>query len=219
MDTHQAGESAVEVDSEGMLRVLQVLPDLYVECSPRSLQQRIDRAFKDVTGAVHATVREGSVARRRRAGLVMEVIPIPSVADAPVEARLYFASPPSPVVLATAHRLATHVARVLQTGAGSCAPEELPGPTELVGWVETDQGRALVLRRSAVAAVEGLAGLTPRQATAALLASDGLTNQEIADVLGVSIHTVSNHLRAVFRELGVSSREALATRLIEGSSP
>jgi PAS domain S-box-containing protein len=56
------------------------------------------------------------------------------------------------------------------------------------------------------------AGLTPRQHEVLVLLDEGCSTAEIATELGVSPETVRNHLREVFRRLGVRSRiAALAT--------
>jgi FixJ family two-component response regulator len=47
----------------------------------------------------------------------------------------------------------------------------------------------------------------------ALLAARGLTNRQIATEAGLSINTVSNHLKRVYAKLEVSSRTKLAWRL------
>lgn len=59
--------------------------------------------------------------------------------------------------------------------------------------------------------------LTPRQMAVGALLKDGLRNQDIADRLGISVHTVRRHMEQVFRRLGVSDREA-ASALIESIS-
>jgi DNA-binding CsgD family transcriptional regulator len=51
--------------------------------------------------------------------------------------------------------------------------------------------------------------LTARQREIAALASEGLTNRQIADRLVLSIRTVANHLGAVYERLGVGDRAAL----------
>lgn len=59
--------------------------------------------------------------------------------------------------------------------------------------------------------------LTPRQATIVGLIGDGLTNREIAERLGISLHTVRRHVEALLRRLNVPSRVA-AARLLAGES-
>jgi len=55
--------------------------------------------------------------------------------------------------------------------------------------------------------------LTPRERQVALLAARGQTNRQIGAELGLSINTVSNHLKRIYAKLEVSSRTELAWRL------
>jgi DNA-binding NarL/FixJ family response regulator len=55
--------------------------------------------------------------------------------------------------------------------------------------------------------------LTPRERDVALLAARGLSNRQIAGELGLSINTVSNHLKRVYGKLNVHSRAELAWQL------
>ena len=55
--------------------------------------------------------------------------------------------------------------------------------------------------------------LTGRELEIAALAAERNRSREIAEQLGLSVRTVDNHLARVFRKLGVSRREELATAL------
>jgi predicted ATPase/DNA-binding CsgD family transcriptional regulator len=55
------------------------------------------------------------------------------------------------------------------------------------------------------------AGLTSRELEVLRLIVEGLANKEIAESLGISRHTVSKHIEAIFSKLDVSSRTAAAT--------
>jgi DNA-binding CsgD family transcriptional regulator len=55
--------------------------------------------------------------------------------------------------------------------------------------------------------------LTPREVEIARLASQGLTNKEIAQVLEISHWTVGTHLRRIFAKLKVARRAALGGAL------
>ena len=57
-------------------------------------------------------------------------------------------------------------------------------------------------------------GLSPRECDVAAAVIRGWTNGEIAAELGVSPHTVQDHLRGVFAKVGVSSRQQLAGRVL-----
>jgi len=58
-------------------------------------------------------------------------------------------------------------------------------------------------------------GLSPRERAVAELAAQGLTNDEIAQRLYVSVHTVRKQVAAVLRKLEIGSRRQLAHRLAE----
>ncbi|OYN76323.1 hypothetical protein CG716_22115 [Mycolicibacterium sphagni] len=68
------------------------------------------------------------------------------------------------------------------------------------------------LRRAGAPADEREA-LTKAEERVAQLVSEGHTNQSVASALGVSVHTVNTHLRAVFRKMGVRSRVQLANAM------
>ncbi|MEW2569495.1 LuxR C-terminal-related transcriptional regulator [Streptomyces sp. NPDC047070] len=60
---------------------------------------------------------------------------------------------------------------------------------------------------------EPSAELTGREREVAALAASGLSNQDVADRLGVSVRTVENHLHRAYGKLGVTTRADLAQRL------
>jgi len=57
--------------------------------------------------------------------------------------------------------------------------------------------------------VKGIPLLSRREEQVAKMVVEGLTNQEIAGKLGVSAHTVKNHLFRIYEKLGISSRMEL----------
>ena len=64
----------------------------------------------------------------------------------------------------------------------------------------------------------GLDSLTASERRIAELASEGLTNREIAQTLFVTARTVEGHLTSVFRKLRLASRDELPAALAEGAS-
>lgn len=57
------------------------------------------------------------------------------------------------------------------------------------------------------------ADLTPREHEIARLAAAGHASKQIAQRLGLSVRTVSNHLQNAYLKLGISGREDLAGAL------
>jgi DNA-binding CsgD family transcriptional regulator len=56
--------------------------------------------------------------------------------------------------------------------------------------------------------------LSPRQQEIAHLATDGATSVEIAQILNISVHTVRQHIKEVYRRLEVGNRAELAQVLM-----
>jgi DNA-binding CsgD family transcriptional regulator len=79
--------------------------------------------------------------------------------------------------------------------------------------------RKLGVRRRQWAArarpVTGWLSLTKTERTVSELVSQGLTNQQVADQMFISVHTVAFHLRQVFRKLAISSRVELARLAVD----
>jgi two-component system, NarL family, nitrate/nitrite response regulator NarL len=62
----------------------------------------------------------------------------------------------------------------------------------------------------------GMARLTARERDVARLVAEGLRNQDIADKLNLSEHTVRNYLLRIFDKLGISSRVELVLYAFSG---
>lgn len=66
---------------------------------------------------------------------------------------------------------------------------------------------------------QGWDALTPMERRVALLIANGHTNRSAAEELVLSPSTISTHLRAVFRKLGVHSRVQLANLVLRRNDP
>jgi DNA-binding CsgD family transcriptional regulator len=81
--------------------------------------------------------------------------------------------------------------------------------------------RSLGVRRRHWHAVKrpqtGWESLTKTERSVAGLVATGLTNQQVADQMFISTHTVAFHLRQVFRKLDIRSRVELARAALERS--
>lgn len=62
-------------------------------------------------------------------------------------------------------------------------------------------------------------GLTRREVEVLRWVTDGKTNTEIGQILGVSPRTVQKHLQHIFEKLGVSTRTAAVVRVLTLISP
>lgn len=64
-------------------------------------------------------------------------------------------------------------------------------------------------------APEGKAVLTPRESQVVQLLGRGCTYSQVADRLGVSLHTVTSHVKNAYRKLDVHSAAAAVMRAVE----
>lgn len=62
-------------------------------------------------------------------------------------------------------------------------------------------------------------GLTRREGEVLRWVTDGKTNTEIGQILGMSPRTVQKHLQHIFEKLGVSTRTAAVVRVLTLISP
>jgi len=65
---------------------------------------------------------------------------------------------------------------------------------------------------------EPAAPLTSRQRQVLVLAASGLSNQEIADELAITLETVKTHLKKTYVRLGVHNRIEAINAFIEGEA-
>jgi len=96
-------------------------------------------------------------------------------------------------------------------------PHPAGGPPDRAGRYRSTVA-AMPRRRPAEHHSIGESDLTDRERAVAALAGQALTNQQIANRLGISTHTVNFHLRQIFRKLRIESRVQLA-RLVPERPP
>jgi DNA-binding CsgD family transcriptional regulator len=66
-----------------------------------------------------------------------------------------------------------------------------------------------------LAALAGARALSAREQEVLGRLSRGSTNSDIAETLGISLFTVKNHLKRIFRKIGVTNRTQAAARYSE----
>ena len=139
------------------------------------------------------------------------------------EAAVKFAALNSPLELAdTRLDLARAAAVIRPAEATRAAQESLDAFVRLGAPRRADRARAL-LRQLGVRPVRSRPRRTPdetlrgRERDVASLAAAGMTNQEIAERLVISVRTVTSHLDHIYSRLGIGSRAQLAKFLQLGA--
>ena len=110
---------------------------------------------------------------------------------------------------------ATGAPKLESCSARHSTPRTARAPKQLADQAETEL-RATGARPRRVV-LTGLDALTASERRIAELASQGLTNREIAQTLFITTRTVEGHLTSVFRKLRLDSRSELDAALAGGT--
>ena len=133
------------------------------------------------------------------------VLPAPHVTNSRSTRGSRFVTRDSPTADVLADEI-RHVIEIAETRPGGGSDEVLLD-RELHGF-------RVVLSHSS-AGVEHVVTLSPRELEIARMIGKGFPNKMIADVLDISTWTVGTHLRRIFAKLGVTSRAAMVTQLLQ----
>jgi DNA-binding CsgD family transcriptional regulator len=115
------------------------------------------------------------------------------------------------------HVVAARVAANDASHASSCRLRTRSGEWLVVYGSRLGDSIAIVIERARSSEVAPVVlrayGLTPREREVAGAAMRGLSNDDVAAALGLSTHTVKDHLKAIFEKVGVRSRGELVSRV------
>jgi two-component system response regulator NreC len=154
--------------------------------------------------------------------VVIMDITLPDISGIEATRRIKEGYPKVAVVALTIHEDQQYFFEMLQAGASGYVPKRA-APDDLITaihaahrgemYIYPSLAKLLVgdfLARSGDdGAKETMNGLTPREGEVLSHLADGKTNDEIADILGISVHTVARHRENLMGKLGLHSRSEL----------
>jgi two-component system, NarL family, nitrate/nitrite response regulator NarL len=164
--------------------------------------------------------REGlRKARELSPDLVLMDIDMPEMNGLAVTELLRKERPETKVLVLSMHNQPDYVLRILQSGARGYVLKAAP-PDELLTAIETIQGgesffSADVAHTALNQFVLGRGqgpnpmDLTPRESEVLTQIAEGLSNKEIASLLGVGVRTVETHRERIMRKLGIHTTAGL----------
>lgn len=154
--------------------------------------------------------------------VVIMDITLPDISGIDATQRIKDAHPEVAIVALTIHEDQQYFFEMLQVGASGYVPKRA-APDDLISAIRaTYRGEMYIypslakllvgdfLARSGEDdAKEAINGLTPREGEVLFLLADGKTNEEIAGILSISVHTVARHRENLMGKLGLHSRSEL----------
>ena len=176
----------------------------------------------DIVGEADSGRQALDMVESLKPDVVIMDITLPDISGIDATRRIKEAYPIVAVVALTIHEDQQYFFEMLQVGASGYVPKRA-APDDLITairaahrgemYIYPSLAKLLVgdfLSRSGEnGAKEGLNGLTPREGEVLSHLADGKTNDEIADILGISVHTVARHRENLMGKLGLHSRSEL----------
>jgi DNA-binding NarL/FixJ family response regulator len=196
------------------------------------LGQLAGSAFPNVQVTAAARVDEAlRCIAQTRFDLALVDLGLPDGNGVDVVSHLREVQPSALSVVVTIYDDDDHLFPALQAGAFGYLLKEQPQDTLITQLVRMTQGepplspaiarrvlayfaQAHQRRVQAVQAIENEIALTERETDVLMRVSKGFTLPEISKQLGISRHTVADHVKAIYRKLGVSSRAEAALEAV-----
>lgn len=154
--------------------------------------------------------------------VVVMDITLPDISGIEATRRLRQSHPDLPVVALTIHEDEQYFFEMLQAGASAyvpkrAAPEDLLNAIQAVSngevYIYPSLAKLLVAdflsRANEDVNKATVDGLTPREQEVLFVLAEGLSNDEIAEKLAISRHTVARHRENLMRKLNLHSRSEL----------
>lgn len=193
-----------EIVRAGLRMLLQTQPDIEIVAEAANGREAVARA------------------RELQPDVVLMDISLPDLDGFEATQQIKRALPQTAVLALTMHESDEYFFRMLQAGASGYVPKKA-APTDLVSAIRTvHEGGVFLYPSLAKSLVQdylgraretderaALDGLTEREQEVLKLIADGLTNQEIAEQLSISVKTVERHRANIMSKLNLHSRTEL----------
>ena len=169
-----------------------------------------------VCGEAESGAEAVKLAREMRPDVVVMDFMMPGMDGAEATEAVLRASPESKVLVLTTYGASVDIARALKSGATGAVTKNLSNDELADAIRATARGERMLSAEieSSLAEAESDNGLTARQREVLDSITRGLSNDDIAGMLGISKVRVKQHLAALYQKLGAANRaEAVAIAL------
>lgn len=166
-----------------------------------------------------------TVAEEERPEVMLLDVGLPGRGGLEIIADVHRAAPDCRIVILTVFEDEGKISQAISAGACGYLLKTARAAEVVEAVLEAHQGGSPMSPKVAASVVRMLARLTQPAATPVALSPrerellgllvEGLTAKEIADRLGVSIHTTGTHTKNLFSKLGVHSRAAAVARALK----
>lgn len=169
-----------------------------------------------VCGEAESGAEAVKLAKEMRPDVVVMDFMMPGMDGAEATAAVLRASPESKVLVLTTYGTSVDIARALKCGATGAVTKNLSNEELADAIRATARGERMLSAEieASLSEAESDNGLTARQREVLDSITRGLSNDDIAGMLGISKVRVKQHLAALYQKLGAANRaEAVAIAL------
>ena len=169
-----------------------------------------------VCGEAESGAEAVKLAREMRPDVVVMDFMMPGMDGAEATEAVLRASPESKVLVLTTYGTSVDIARALKSGATGAVTKNLSNDELADAIRATARGERMLSAEieASLSEAESDNGLTARQREVLDSITRGLSNDDIAGMLGISKVRVKQHLAALYQKLGAANRaEAVAIAL------
>ena len=169
-----------------------------------------------VCGEAESGAEAVKLAREMRPDVVVMDFMMPGMDGAEATEAVLRASPESKVLVLTTYGTSSDIARALKSGATGAVTKNLSNDELADAIRATARGERMLSAEieASLSEAESDNGLTARQREVLDSITRGLSNDDIAGMLGISKVRVKQHLAALYQKLGAANRaEAVAIAL------
>jgi two-component system response regulator NreC len=176
----------------------------------------------EIVGESSSGMEALQMVQKLQPDIVIMDISLPDISGIETTQRLKQMNPALSIVALTIHEDPQYFFQMLQAGASAYVPKRA-APDDLINAIRTVDGGDVYIYPSLTKLLVGdflaraeegeakvaMDGLTAREQEVLSLLAEGKTNDEIADALSISHHTVARHRENVMAKLELHSRSEL----------
>lgn len=164
----------------------------------------------EVVGSVGSGADAVTSARSLKPDVVLMDLMMPKMDGAETTAALISENPDSKILIITTFSTANGIGAALAAGAKGAVLKSIAFKDLVDAILRVSRGERYISPEleQILGDEKPIPGLSPRQGEILSLVSQGMTNDAIANRLGISIPMVRQHLDALFNKIGASNRAA-----------
>jgi len=153
------------------------------------------------------------LAMQLKPDVVLMDLVMPHMSGIEATAEIRTACPDTRIIILTTYGTSSELRAAMEAGASGVLSKTSSQPEIIDALRKTVAGRQVVSREfiHLLKATPESPKLSLRQRETLSYIAKGFTNQEVADMLGISIDTVKDYLKTIFARLGVSTRAEAAS--------